>query len=231
MKKIFTLLIVLVSLNSFSQEFSKLYLDKFSQPCIKEEAKYYQLVPLIYKKNKIIASKDCYISGETFAEGNYKNGKKIGIWVGYTKEGKEFFREKYKKGKMIKGSCYYNGEKYTYKDIVTHPNIEGGKEQFAVYCQNYLNKFIHVLKKKYPNKYLKLSKKKDHRVNINYTISKEGVVTIDKIISKSNLGFSIKLAKAMYNKYTLKYKKKWIPGCYRGIPINYHTTHRWIIEI
>lgn len=101
--------------------------------------------------------------GKVALKGEFKNGKREGLWVGFHADGATYFEEFYSMGRMLNGrSQTKDGKKYLYDASSLFPMPEGGNEPLVVYLREKvraLNPSIHGV--------VKL----DFRVSIDQTLS------------------------------------------------------------
>lgn len=73
-------------------------------------------------------------NGQLSEEGGYKNGKKEGIWYGYYPDGKPYFKEQFREGRLIHGvSMGRDGRRYVYDQLSEFPFPKEGMPAFEKY--------------------------------------------------------------------------------------------------
>lgn len=217
--KLFTLtcLGIILSLHINAQELTKNYYGKNWKGIDTLNTNYKSFYPLIYEQF-LYPDKKYFFDRPFWEEGKIRNEVKDSIWNGYYNDSTLFFSELYKKGKLIKGTSYTRkGEATTYKvDYeISHPI--GGFNKFYIYTQDYVERIFHVLEKKYPETLLKIEGT-EIRILLYFEIKKDGSVNVTKVEGGKVIGFDIKLAQNMFDKY-----KKWAPTSFKGqyIPMEF----------
>ncbi len=149
-----------------------------------------------------------------YETGNLVDGKKDSIWTGYYPDGSLYYRETYKKGKLIHGtSISTDGKKYNYEEEYVGPRFKGGgMNQFRIYHQDYWRTILAVLKKKYPEHYAKLLNT-PYEVSTEFSVDADGTAQVVNVSGGKDFGYDIKLAQHLLDKYN-----DWKPACFKGKP-------------
>jgi rhomboid protease GluP len=81
-------------------------------------------------------SKHWYGNGQLAEEGEYRNGKKEGIWYGFHPDGKPYFKEQYRDNRLIHGvSMGKDGRRYVYDHLSEYPLPVNGMPAFQKYVE------------------------------------------------------------------------------------------------
>ena len=79
-------------------------------------------------------SKHWYSSGQVAEEGEYKNGKREGLWYGFHPDGKPYYKEQYRNNRLIHGvSEGQVGRRYVYDYLSEVPFPVIGMPAFKKY--------------------------------------------------------------------------------------------------
>jgi membrane associated rhomboid family serine protease/antitoxin component YwqK of YwqJK toxin-antitoxin module len=77
-----------------------------------------------------------YASGQVSEEGEYKNGRKEGLWYGYHPDGKPYYKEQYRDSRLIHGvSEGRDGRRYVYDYLSEIPFPVNGMPAFKKYVE------------------------------------------------------------------------------------------------
>lgn len=145
--------------------------------------------------------KSYHPDGTLCMEGNYENGEKAGLWIGYFTNKKKYFEETYKKGILTSGISYDSlGNKYNYKELEQIGSFIGGQSQMY----NFLSKHI-----KYPAE--ALAKNIEGRVLLSFTLEANGSVSEINIVSSPDHSLTREAVRVL-----LLMNDQWIPGRSRG---------------
>ncbi|HEX6226556.1 MAG TPA: rhomboid family intramembrane serine protease [Chryseolinea sp.] len=87
-------------------------------------------------KNGNGVSRRWYPSGQVAEEGEYKNGRKEGLWYGFHPDGKPYFKEQYRNNRLIHGvSEDPKGQRYVYDNLSELPFPVTGMPAFKKYVE------------------------------------------------------------------------------------------------
>lgn len=90
-------------------------------------------------------SKHWYASGQVAEEGEYRNGRKEGVWYGFHPDGKPYFKEQYRDNRLIHGvSEGKDGRRYVYDHLSEYPFPVNGMAALKKYIDQ--NKQVPFLK-------------------------------------------------------------------------------------
>lgn len=132
-------------------------------------------------------------------KGYYKNGKKIGKWLGF-KNDEKYFEENYKKGKLITGiSWNKEGKEFKYKKYRTNPAYKNGFESL----KKHIIKYYRIPESAKKNKI-------DGRTVVSFNIMKDGSISNIRMLRSLSDDYdkeAIRIIKSM---------DKWTPGTIRG---------------
>lgn len=79
-------------------------------------------------------SKHWYANGQVAEEGEYRNGKKEGMWYGFHPDGKPYYKEQYRDNRLIHGvSQGKDGRRYVYDHLSEYPFPVNGMPAFKKY--------------------------------------------------------------------------------------------------
>jgi membrane associated rhomboid family serine protease/antitoxin component YwqK of YwqJK toxin-antitoxin module len=79
-------------------------------------------------------AKRWYPSGQIAEEGQYKNGRKEGLWYGFHRNGRPYYKEQYRDNRLIHGvSEDMGGRRYVYDYLSEYPFPEKGMPAFKKY--------------------------------------------------------------------------------------------------
>ncbi|TCN68466.1 energy transducer TonB [Acetobacteroides hydrogenigenes] len=139
----------------------------------------------------------------TNSKGDF-NGQVLSYWENGVLKRNDFF----KKGKLIKGSCYdKEGKEIEHYDYEVMPCFPGGKDMLMKYLAS---------ETKYPN--ICVERGIQGTVYVTFTINTEGYVSdikIDKCVDPSLDAEALRVAYKM---------PKWNPGLFEGEPVNVQYT-------
>lgn len=77
-----------------------------------------------------------YANGQLREEGEYKNGKKEGLWFGFRPDGKPYYKEEYRNNRLIHGvSQGKDGRRYVYDHLSEYPFPVDGLPAFKRYVE------------------------------------------------------------------------------------------------
>jgi antitoxin component YwqK of YwqJK toxin-antitoxin module len=77
-----------------------------------------------------------YSSGQVSEEGEYRNGRKEGLWYGFHPDGKPYYKEQYHDNRLIHGvSMGKDGRRYVYDHLSEYPLPENGMPTFKKYVE------------------------------------------------------------------------------------------------
>ncbi len=77
-----------------------------------------------------------YSNGQLREEGEYRSGKKEGLWFGYRPDGKPYFKEEYRNNRLIHGvSQGEDGRMYVYDHLSEYPFPVDGMPAFKKYIE------------------------------------------------------------------------------------------------
>lgn len=77
-----------------------------------------------------------YSSGQISEQGEYRNGRKEGLWYGYHPDGKPYFKEQYRDNRLVHGvSVGKDGRRYVYDHLSEFPFPENGMPAFKKYVE------------------------------------------------------------------------------------------------
>ncbi|HXR80565.1 MAG TPA: energy transducer TonB, partial [Saprospiraceae bacterium] len=83
-------------------------------------------------------SKHWYSSGQVAEEGEYKNGKREGLWYGFHPDGKPYYKEQYRNNRLIHGvSEGQDGRRYVYDYLSEVPFPVIGMPAFKKYVDQH----------------------------------------------------------------------------------------------
>ncbi|MBX2895073.1 MAG: rhomboid family intramembrane serine protease [Cyclobacteriaceae bacterium] len=86
-----------------------------------------------------------YGNGIVSEQGEYRNGKKEGVWLGYHSNGQIYYEEFYSLGQLVRGrSSVLNGERFVYDASSLFPIPEKGYVHFNNYLKEQLAKLNPV---------------------------------------------------------------------------------------
>lgn len=81
-------------------------------------------------------AKRWYANGQLREEGEYRNGKKEGLWFGYRDDGKPYYKEEYRNDRLIHGvSQGKDGRRYVYDHLSEYPFPVDGLPAFKQYVE------------------------------------------------------------------------------------------------
>jgi membrane associated rhomboid family serine protease/antitoxin component YwqK of YwqJK toxin-antitoxin module len=79
-------------------------------------------------------SQQWYANGQLREEGEYRNGKKEGLWFGFRSDGKPYYKEEYRDNRLIHGvSQGKDGRRYVYDHLSEYPFPVDGMPAFKKY--------------------------------------------------------------------------------------------------
>ena len=77
-----------------------------------------------------------YASGQVAEEGNYRNGRKEGMWYGFHQDGKPYYKEQYRDNRLVHGvSEGKDGRRYVYDHLSEFPFPRNGMPAFKTYLE------------------------------------------------------------------------------------------------
>ncbi|MEM1134815.1 MAG: energy transducer TonB [Bacteroidota bacterium] len=133
-------------------------------------------------------------------KGKVKNGKKEGIWTGYSEKHCLTYEEFYEEGKLKKGkSVDDSGKKFKYKKAIIGSRPIGGINAFNQYLFNNLKYPIGALENGI-----------EGEVYLEFNIQIDGTIEGVKVIRSLGHGFDEEALRVIRD------AKKWLPGKYRG---------------
>ncbi len=134
------------------------------------------------------------------SEGRVKDGKKIGRWIGYDKEGNKIYFENYREGSLTKGQSLDDaGNKYSYRQQREAPMPKGGLDRFYSFVLDNL---------RYP--LLAASTNVEGRVLVQFDIEKDGAISNVRAVQGPGWGCEEEAERI------IKEYGEWKPGVLRG---------------
>ena len=152
-----------------------------------------------------------YASGQVAEEGNYRNGRKEGMWYGFHQDGKPYYKEQYRDNRLVHGvSEGKDGRRYVYDHLSEFPFPRNGMPAFKTYLENYKEATNKTFQRKskdrfyrrYGWRYLELCGDTKH-----FTVLRPGSHTINK--GRSSLEGS-PASRAGENYITRLYRSKFL---------------------
>lgn len=155
--------------------------------------------PLVKEGNGYVKEQ---INSYDSEEGNYKEGRRDGIWRGTFLKGKYHFEEIYRRGKLQKGTSTDSvGNELSYTEKVVQPTFPGGMTELY----NYIKKNYHL-----PSEAKK--QKINGTLTVSFVIDANGKPSNAKIIKDLGYGTGQEAISMIYK------HPHWIPGTIRGVP-------------
>lgn len=131
-----------------------------------------------------------YDNGVIQDSGLYENGIQTGWWAGNFSNGKSYYKELYKEGKLIKGISYdESGNAYTYTERNTEPEPIGGMKSYNEYIKQNLVYTSDALKFKVEGIIL-----------VDLTIDKKGNLVHAETVNKLGFGCEEEALRLVYSK-------------------------------
>lgn len=134
--------------------------------------------------------------------GQYKNGFKIGVWKGYTKDNRLKYEETYKKDRVTGLSWDEDGNEFNYDNLEEQPGPNGGMAAFYKYVGKTM---------RYPNDARRLGL--EGRVFVQFEVDKNGELIQIKTIKGVGSGCDKEAERVVKN------SPRWKPGKQRGQPV------------
>lgn len=136
--------------------------------------------------------------------GKFMNGKRMGEWIGYYKNGDLYYKEVYKEGKLVFGQSFdENGNRFEYKEVEVLPEFIGGYNAMFRFLGSSTN---------YPKDAVK--KNITGRVTVRFSVEKDGSISnviVLRPVYPSLDEEAVRVIKAMSG--------RWNPGLLRGMPV------------
>jgi hypothetical protein len=135
-------------------------------------------------------------------EGDYKDGKRNGLWTMQNPVAHTSYSETYDQGQFVKGTSVVDGVTYNYTQIEEPPSFPGGIALFYSKITKYLYS-LKVLEESH----------RSGKVFVGYVIEADGTLSEVKIMKSLSPGLD-KIALDV-----IKYSPTWLPGRQHGIPV------------
>jgi len=87
-----------------------------------------------------------YSTGQISEEGEYRNGKKEGLWYGFHPDGKPYYKEQFRENRLIHGvSQAKDGRRYVYDYLSEYPFPKDGMPAFKKYVDQNKKTFFNAV--------------------------------------------------------------------------------------
>ncbi|MGY4539795.1 TonB family protein [Mucilaginibacter sp. UYNi724] len=168
------------------------------------------LVDGYYRNNLKDSVWKYYSDSKLVGKGNYKNGEKVGEWIGYTR-GFESFKYNFSKNEMV---AFINnpGDSTQTSSIITDSNAGVVFDRQPIYVSGITSLFRNISNSvKYPAEAREA--RKQGEVIIGFTVDEKG--TTGNYIAKTNLGYGLETTALNAVKNVLG---EWVPAVVNGKP-------------
>lgn len=87
-----------------------------------------------------------YSTGQVAEEGEYRNGKKEGLWYGFHPNGRPYYKEQFRENRLIHGvSEAKDGRRYVYDHLSEYPFPKDGMPAFKKYVDQNKKTFFNTI--------------------------------------------------------------------------------------